>query len=249
MGVLYNLFLIYATMKNMAGTEQTNINGMAGKHALIVGGTNGVGYQIALALAKAGASVVATGRHIPAERCDGVAFMQVDFEKQGTPFEAAALLDDDLAECDILCVCYGPFLYKTLEETTAADWEKISLLDYALPGFLCSCVLPYMKARKWGRILLFGGTRTDKVNGYRKNAVYAGAKTAVSVLVKSIALEYTPSGITCNAIIPGFMEGSAFVPCGVEPVSTVLVAQKALDLLSCPEKTGILLDLSDGWQP
>ena len=100
----------------------------------------------------------------------------------------------------------GPFLRKSLADTSAADWERVALLDLALPGALASALLPAMAARGWGRILLFGGTRTDGIRSYSSNAAYAAAKTGLAVLAKSLAAEGAPDGVGCVLVCPGFVD-------------------------------------------
>ena len=100
------------------------------------------------------------------------------------------MLKSYIERSDILIVCYGPFLQKPIHQMSQSEWLEISTLVFALPGFLTSLALPHMMEHKFGRILLFGGTRTDSVNGYKTNAVYGAGKTAVCSLVKSVCLEY-----------------------------------------------------------
>jgi NAD(P)-dependent dehydrogenase (short-subunit alcohol dehydrogenase family) len=107
-----------------------------------------------------------------------------------------------LGRIDILAVALGPFLRASLAETGAADWERLALLDLALPGALASALLPAMAARGWGRILLFGGTRTDGIRAYSSNAAYAAAKTGLGVLAKSLAVEGAPAGVGCVLVCP-----------------------------------------------
>lgn len=109
-------------------------------------------------------------------------------------------------ETDILVCAFGPFLYKPLTETTDSDWQKTVLLDLALPGALISKVLPGMISRGFGRILLFGGTRTDTIHAFRMNAAYAAAKTGLNVLAKSVAETYSPYNIACTVLCPGFVD-------------------------------------------
>ena len=54
-----------------------------------------------------------------------------------------------LGRVDILAVAFGPFLRRCLAETGVADWERIALLDLALPGALASALLPAMAGRGW----------------------------------------------------------------------------------------------------
>ena len=135
----------------------------------------------------------------------------------------------------------------------------MALLNYALPGLLVSTALPYMISNKWGRILLFGGTRTQNVNGFLTNAAYAGAKTGVCSLVRSVALAYAPYGITCNALLPG-MTDTEYVSQQTRAslakkmpskklISTMTVAESGMFLLEQAELNGVLLNVDSGWDP
>jgi 3-hydroxybutyrate dehydrogenase/3-oxoacyl-[acyl-carrier protein] reductase len=221
---------------------------LSGKRAFVVGGTSGIGYALALLLAQNGVDVTVTGRHKPLQKENtfSLHFIPFDFEKEGLAGVTKPAIKKQISVSDILCVCYGPFIQKPLDCTTRADWEKNSLANYALPGLLTSTALQFMMKNKWGRILLFGGTRTDTVKGYKTNAAYAGAKTGVSVIVKSIAMEYADKGITCNAVLPGFTQKA---PSGTLCVTPEQLAQKGLFLLSSPELNGVLLNVDYGWNP
>jgi NAD(P)-dependent dehydrogenase (short-subunit alcohol dehydrogenase family) len=63
-----------------------------------------------------------------------------------------------------------------------------------------------MMNKEWGRIILFGGTKTDTIRGFSTTAAYSAAKTALGVLAKSVALQAGPLGVTCNVICPGLVE-------------------------------------------
>jgi NAD(P)-dependent dehydrogenase (short-subunit alcohol dehydrogenase family) len=63
-----------------------------------------------------------------------------------------------------------------------------------------------MAERGWGRMLFFGGTRTDGVRAYSSNAAYAAAKTGLAVLVKSLAAEGAAAGVACMAVCPGLVD-------------------------------------------
>ena len=169
-----------------------------------------------------------------------------------TPLARAA------AESDILCVCYGPFLQQPLAAMTAQQWQAVTLLNYALPGFFVSTALPYMQARGWGRILLFGGTGTESRREFATNAAYAGAKTAVGTLVQSTAAAYARYGITCNALLPGFTQteytGAQSATLAQKmPLGTLInaeaAARAAFFLLQNPDINGALLRFDRGWNP
>lgn len=185
--------------------------GLSGLKALVVGSTGGIGYAIAEALADGGASLVVHGR-TPArteakaallrERGADVSTICADLASGDVPetlFAAAR-------ESDILVVAYGPFVYKPLSETTRGDWRMTAYACLALPGMLATEAAGAMAARGRGRILLFGGTRTDAVRGFKANAAYAAAKTGLGVLAKSIAAEFGPRGVSCAVLCPGFVD-------------------------------------------
>lgn len=243
-----------------------------GKKAVVVGGSGGIGAMLSLQLAKAGAQLAVHGGHNTEklsrlmERLREVSPRTVSHQAIVQEFSVdtmsglpASPLMEQIQQADILCVAFGPFLQKSLEETSPTEWMETSLLNYALPGTCVSAALPHMKENHWGRILLFGGTLTHNVRGYRTNAAYGGAKTAVCSLVKSTALQYSSCGITCNGILPGFTETeyqsaaqldllakknpSGFI------VPAEAVAAAAMTLLSTREINGALLNIDDGWHP
>ena len=212
---------------------------LAGRRALVVGGSGGIGAALAAALAARGADLLIhggssrerlaaavaraeeAGRDALGSEASGGASGSASDRAQGRiparpsveslllPLERPADLVDrlpGLGRVDILAVAFGPFVRKALHETGAAEWERLALLDLALPGALASALIPAMAARGYGRILFFGGTRTDAIRAYSSNAAYAAAKTGLAVLAKSIAAEYSQAGIGAFVLCPGFVD-------------------------------------------
>lgn len=214
------------------------------KNAVVIGGTSGIGFELAKILCKNECSVCVSGRHDPCEQ--GLEFIPTDFTGGHLDLDEFPPLREKLYKADILCVSYGPFVQKPLHLTTAQDWQTLALYDYALAGIAVSSVLPGMMERKFGRIVLFGGTRTESVRSYKTNAAYAGAKTAISVLVKSVSAEYRKYGVTCNAVLPGFVNGAKDKS---DAVSALSVAQSAFSLIQNENLNGVLLNVDRGWQP
>ncbi len=214
-----------------------------GKKALVIGGTSSIGLSLALKLNELNADVTVTGRNPPREKAEELNFIQLDFQKDG--IECLEKLSA-LTECDILSVTYGPFIQKPLHQTSPDGWKKVALHDFALPGIALSLALPSMMERNFGRILFFGGTRTDQIRAYKSNAAYAAAKTALDVIVKSTASNYAPYGITCNAICPGFTR-NAPSPEYLMPESEI--TNKAVRLLLSPESNGQIIRVDRGWEP
>lgn len=239
-----------------------NENLLQGKKALVIGGTSGLGRNCASLLFKAGAKIIITGRKLPGseENPEGQknvtpGFISCDFEKEGLAALERGSLNSALREADILVVAYGPFVRKKIENTTADDWTRLALFDYALPGLAVSLVLPGMIDRGGGSILLFGGTRSESILPRSLTSAYHGAKTGLSVLVRSVAKNYAVKGIRCNAILPGSVAPDPSLvqnaPSGAERfvVAPGDVAEAALNLLSNPAMNGVLLNVDKGWQP
>jgi len=242
----------------------------SGKKALVVGGTGGIGRKISLILAKNGADLVIHGSGND-EKSASLA-QQIQETSGKTPkiiaqkltessfsnLDSSPLLDS-VRTCDILCVCFSPFIQKPLHETSISDWQKTALLDYALPGLLVSASLPNMMKKNWGRILLFGGTGTEHRTEFSTNPAYASAKSGLNVLVSSVAASYANYGINCNMILPGFTdteylsdklkaELSAKMPSGTL-IQAESIAETALFLLKNADINGAILRVDRGWTP
>ena len=223
----------------------------AGKKAVVIGGSSGIGRAIALMLKKNGASVIVLGRHV----LPGVESHVLDLDILDNQEKILARVIDT----DILCFIRGSFLQKSLQETSCLEWNSIVYANLILPGIVVSSVIPHMRKQKWGRILLFGGTRTEAVRGFRTNAAYAAAKTGLSSLVKSVALEYAVDGITCNAICPGFVDTGLLDPQRIESLSRKNPDGKLVDLQDIVDSAffllgknvynGAILTPDKGWSP
>jgi 3-oxoacyl-[acyl-carrier protein] reductase len=189
---------------------------LSGRRALVVGGSGGIGAALCREMTGRGASIIVHG----GSSADRLANLIAELRARGA--EAEGFLMElqpeigsvgrlisalpELGRIDILAVAFGPFLRKSLSETSAADWERLALLDLALPGALASALFPSMAERGWGRILLFGGTRTDGIRAYSTNAAYAAAKTGLAVLAKSLAIEGSGRGVGTVLVCPGLVD-------------------------------------------
>ncbi|HUW40025.1 MAG TPA: SDR family NAD(P)-dependent oxidoreductase [Rectinemataceae bacterium] len=188
---------------------------LTGRRALIVGGSGGLGRAVALELARRGASLEIHGgssrdrldETLQEARAEALGEARVNgfLQRIERPADLLKRLPE-LGKLDILVCAFGPFVRKSLAATTSEDWERIALLDLALPGALASAFLPGMAERGWGRMLFFGGTRTDGIRAYASNAAYAAAKTGLAVLVKSLAAEGSRTGVACIALCPGLVD-------------------------------------------
>ena len=183
----------------------------SGRRALVVGGSGGIGRAIALGLASRGASILVHGRSpgkvedlVRAIALSGGRAEGFSYDIDGPEKFVAAL--EPFGFFDVLAVAFGPFVRKSLALHTSSDWERMASLNLALPGALASRYFPSMRERGFGRILFFGGTRTDAVRGFLSNAAYASAKTGLGVVTKSIALEGASRNVAAVTVCPGLVE-------------------------------------------
>jgi 3-oxoacyl-[acyl-carrier protein] reductase len=259
----------------MAGTGQAasrgdaaddSLTSFSGRRALVVGGSGGIGSAVSLALARRGASVLIHGRSL-----DKIDAILATIRASGGSAEGFA--DEILAPArfvesiagfgtfDIVVVSFGPFVRKSLAATSIADWERMALLDLALPGALASHFLPSMLERGFGRFLFFGGSRTDAIRAYRSNAAYAAAKTGLGVLVKSIAAEGAERDVAALLVCPGIVdteylgaqaraEAESMAPRGrlLDPATIAATALGLLEGRPCAA-SGAIVSLDSGFDP
>jgi 3-oxoacyl-[acyl-carrier protein] reductase len=165
------------------------------------------------------------------------------------PEQAVKFILDREPEPDILVCAWGPFQKAALPDTDAGLWRHLTESNLMFPGMLVSLALPGMLERGWGRILLFGGTGTERVQGYTTTAAYSAAKTALGVLAMSAAEAAGGRNVTCNVLCPGLTDTEY---CGEEdrrynrehsPGGKALdpeeIARRALDILENPEMNGV----------
>lgn len=185
-----------------------------GQSILVLGGSGGIGLAIARACSQKPVHLIVHGRD--ASKLNSLEY-QLQTETQTAARISTLCLDLDNPEkvpelvaavktCDILIISRGAFIQKPLRATDWTDWQSMAYSNFSLPGLLASTAASAMAGRGYGRILLFGGTRTETVRGYRHNAAYAAAKTGLAVITKSIAAEFADSGVAISMICPGFVD-------------------------------------------
>ncbi|WP_027161809.1 SDR family NAD(P)-dependent oxidoreductase [Mesorhizobium sp. WSM1293] len=180
-----------------------------GKHALVTGGGSGVGRAIALTLASAGIDVTICGRREAElakvtrenDRISGIAADVTDEAAMASLYEAAQAARGPF---DIVVANAGMAGSAPAHKTALSDWQRT--LDVNLTGAFLTVkpALAGMAARKTGRIVFIASTAGLK--GYAYVAPYVAAKHGVVGLMRALAAETAKSGITVNALCPGFVE-------------------------------------------
>jgi NAD(P)-dependent dehydrogenase (short-subunit alcohol dehydrogenase family) len=185
------------------------MDGLSGRHALVTGGGRGIGRAVAAALTAAGARVTVSGRSeaplrdaVAAGDAAGFFIADVsDADALGKGVDRAAA---DRGPVDMLIANAGGAESAPFAKSDAETFRR--MIDLNLMGTVHAmrAVVGGMAARRFGRIVAVASTAG--VKGYAYVSAYCAAKHAVVGLVRSVALEVAKSGVTVNAVCPGFTD-------------------------------------------
>jgi 3-hydroxybutyrate dehydrogenase len=183
---------------------------LTGKTALITGSTSGIGLGIAKALAMHGANIVLNGfgdvdaakaefRDIDAE----VGYHPADMSKPAQIADLIDYADRTLGHIDILVNNAGIQHVAPVEEFPLEQWDAILAINLSSAFHTIRLALPGMKQRGWGRVLNIASTH-GLVASANKSA-YVASKHGLVGFTKAVALETATTGVTVNAICPGWV--------------------------------------------
>lgn len=184
---------------------------LSGRRAVVTGGNSGIGETMARALGLAGAQVLLMARRQPELdaaavrlRAEGIVAttLAANLADATAAREAANLAEASLGGVDILVNAAGINMRQRFAEVTPESWATQIGLHLSAPFFMTQALAPGMKERRWGRIINIASLQSYRA--FANSAPYGAGKGGVVQLTRAIAQEWSPHGITCNAIGPGF---------------------------------------------
>lgn len=183
---------------------------LAGKRAAVTGSTSGIGQAIADALARAGADVALNGfgDSAPALAEVGahgtkVIFAGADLSKGPDAEQWVKDVQAGLGGLDILVNNAGIQHVAPIEEFPPEKWDAILAINLSSNFHTIRAAVPAMKAANWGRIINIASAHGLVASPFK--SAYVAAKHGVLGLTKTVALELAETGVTANAICPGFV--------------------------------------------
>jgi gluconate 5-dehydrogenase len=192
---------------------------LAGRVALVTGASSGIGREIALALAEAGAAVVLAARRerqldevrAAIEAAGGrAAALAVDLADRGRLLEAAARSASFFGAPDILVNAAGINIRKDMLELAAHEWDAVLAINLTAPFLLSRAMVPPMIERGWGRIINIASLQS--VRAMPMGGPYGASKGGLAQLTRAQAEAWSRHGVNANAIGPGFFATELTAP-------------------------------------
>lgn len=207
--------------------------GLSGSVALVTGGGAGIGRRIGCALAQAGAAVVLAARRramldeAAAEienaggRACALAADLSEIEALDAVAEAAAA---PFGAPDIVVNAAGVNLREPWEAITPDSWNRTIAINLATPFFLSRALAPAMMKKGRGRIINLASLQS--VRAFPDSMAYGASKGGVAQLTRAMAEAWSASGITCNALVPGFFPTELTEPVFGDPARAAEMASR-----------------------
>lgn len=223
---------------------------------LVAGGSTGIGAEAVRAFRRRGDQVLVADRNVDAGRAlvaedlpGESAFLHCDFARADSVPEAVeAAVSFNLGSLDTVFYNAAVLEARPLGSWTAADWDRSAAVNLRAPFFISQAAAPHLRKSEVGRIILTSSTGAFR--GHAGMPAYHATKAGLLGLVRALADELGPDGVTVNALCPGWVDTSfndAFWAHQPDPSRALdeLTAQIPLRRQAEPsDMTGLLLFLA-----
>jgi gluconate 5-dehydrogenase len=209
---------------------------LAGRVAVVTGGSSGIGAGMAVALARAGAQVVLVARD--ASRLGSAAaglrgsgggqasWVSADLADRASLERAASEAGAAFGPPDILVNCAGINLRPPLGFLSTEDWDLTMAVNLTAPFLLGQLFGPSMAARGWGRIINVTSQQAERAFG--NSGAYGASKGGLAALTRSQSEAWAPSGVCCNSVCPGFVPTRLNAAVAGDPVRSAAMAARTM---------------------
>lgn len=242
---------------------------ISGRIVLVTGGGQGIGLATAQAFLERGDTVwicsrteerLSEARRHLARFSDRLHAVVADVTD---PLQVAAMKDDIArrsARLDVLVNGVGNFRWKGSLDHSLEEWRDIVDSNLTSVWLLARAFLPLLKKSSQGRVIALGAAYADRMSGFPHFGPYAAAKAAVVSLIKSLAIELAPAGITVNCVNPGMIDTGVYREEVIRKWEKIVPAGRFGDpaevarvilFLAEPESayiTGAAIPVSGGWE-
>lgn len=190
----------------MTSVQVSGFPRLDGQIALVTGAAGGIGRATSLALAEAGATVIATDIADTVDfGAEGVSYRRYDVTSKDETDALVSELRAEHGHIDILILCAGTITHRSLTESPDEEWQ--SILDVNLMGVVnpVRAIYPIMVEQGGGKMVALGSIAA-KIGGVASGPAYVAAKSAVHGLMKWVARAGASEGIYASVVAPGPVE-------------------------------------------